>query len=393
MRKVGVVHYDEIALKGGNRKLYEQALVTAIARKIAQEKIPYTLSNRWGRIIIEPKTGATWRQDMDAVLQNILQTTPGVAVFGFGIAVESERECILAAVRYVAQYIEKDFETFKIATTRTDKNFSISSQEMSKVAGSAAFEILGDKKRVDLKNADLTIRIEILTDIAYVYVRENGLSGLPVSSSGKAVALLSGGFDSPVAVHMCAVRGVRPILVHFHAYPHTSRASLEKVEDLGRVLSNVCGPIVLYMIPLLEAQKEISFAAPERLRVVLYRRLMMRVAEEIARKENGRAIITGESVGQVASQTLENMRAVGDATTLPIIRPLAGMNKREIIDRAREIGTHDISVLPHEDTCTVFMPKQPETRATLEEVHEAEKLYDSKALVAHMLKETELIKL
>jgi len=398
MKKIAVIHYDEIALKGGNRRLFEQVLVNNLATKIQEHGLPLRVHNQWGRIVVEQKTkeDVKWDEECDKVLLDICAKTPGVAVFGIGLCVDSTEESIMEGVADVAQYILKGrrvFNTFSIMATRTDKAFPSSSQEIAKRAGDVASDIFGDTKKVQLTHPELTIKVEILQTESYIYERLNGLSGLPVGSSGRAVALLSGGFDSPVATHMCAVRGVRPILMHFHSYPHTSRAAIEKVEAIAGVLRDVCGSITLVFVPLLPSQKEIAMTAPERLRVVLYRRLMVRAAEVWAQKHNARAIITGESVGQVASQTLENISAVAQATSLPILRPLSGMNKQEIINRAREIGTHDISVLPHDDTCTVFMPKHPETRAKLEDVLEAEKNYDSENLITEMLKKSEIIKL
>lgn len=392
MQQVAIVHYDEIGLKGGNRKSYEEALARALQGKLRSRALPYMVVNKWGRIIIVPKEGAVWSDEHTETLRHICATTPGVAVFGIGISVLPTEDAILEGVRYVAQYITGEWHTFRITTARTEKSFPKSSQRMNELAGGVVLAV-HPKKQVQLQHPDVILRVEILHDAAYIYVRESGLYGLPIGTSGKAVALLSGGFDSPVATHMCAVRGVRPVLVHFHSHPHTSRAAIEKVEALAEVLRDVCGPVTLYLVPLLSAQKAISLSAPERLRVVLYRRLMMRTAEAIARREKAKALITGESVGQVASQTLENIAVVEEATLLPVLRPLAGTNKKDIIDYARRIQTHDISVLPHDDTCTVFMPKHPELHATLADVRAAEELYDSEALVRGMLKSAEVQKI
>jgi len=389
-KRIAMVHYDEIALKGNNRKVFEQFLVKNIARKIKYARLPFTVANQWGRIVISSADDSNWNPDNDSSLCTILSNTPGVSVFGIGLSVAKEEKNMIQAAIDVAKDKEDTFKTFRVTTTRLDKNYPLVSQEVDALLGEGVWEFFKKKKEVKLKNPDLTIRVEIHENEVYVYGKENGLSGLPVGSSGRAVALLSGGFDSPVATHMCAVRGVEPVLMHFHAYPQTSRAAIEKVEDLAKVLREVCGPITLVLAPLLDAQKEIALTAPEKLRVILYRRLMMKVAQVWGEKNNVKAIITGEAIGQVASQTLENISAVEDATTLPVLRPLAGMNKQEIINRARTIGTHDISVLPHDDTCTVFMPKHPETKAKLEKVLEAEKKYDSEKLVTHILENLEV---
>ncbi len=389
MRKIAMVHYDEIALKGNNRKVFEQFLVTNIALKIKSAGLPFTVANQWGRLVISASEDTSWNTKNNFSLRAILSNTPGVSVFGIGFSVAKEEKNMIQAAIGVAKNKGNEFETFRITTTRLDKSYSLVSQEVDALLGESVWEFFKKKKEVKLKNPDLTIRVEVHESEVYVYGKERGLSGLPVGSSGRAVALLSGGFDSPVATHMCAVRGVEPILMHFHAYPQTSRAAIEKVEDLAKVLHEVCGPITLLLVPLLDAQKEIALTAPEKLRVILYRRLMMKVAQAWGEKNNVKAIITGEAIGQVASQTLENISAVENATTLPVLRPLAGMNKQEIIDRSKEIGTHDISVLPHDDTCTVFMPKHPETKAKLKGVLEAEKKYNSESLVAHILENLE----
>jgi len=390
MKKVAMVHYDEIALKGANRKIFEQSLVNNLARKIKHAGLDFTVENRWGRLVIASKDGFEWDDSQNNTLRSLLSSTPGVSVFGIGVSVKREDEEMKNAVIELAKREEKNFETFRVTTTRVDKTYPKVSQEIDESLGGEVWEFFNGKKKVQLKKPDLTIRVEIHKDEVYVYGKEKGVSGLPVGSSGRAVALLSGGFDSPVATYMCAVRGVEPLLMHFHAYPQTSRDAIEKVEDLAQVLRGVCGPLTLVLAPLLEAQKEIALTAPEKLRVILYRRLMMKVAQAWGEKNNAKALITGESVGQVASQTLENMSAVENATTFPVLRPLAGMNKQEIINRAREIGTHDISVLPHDDTCTVFMPKRPETKAKLKEVLAAEEKYDSEKLVTHILEKLEV---
>jgi thiamine biosynthesis protein ThiI len=385
MKEIAVVHYDDIALKGANRAIFEQKLVHNIAYKIKKNNLPLTIENRWGRMLVVAQGGESWRQEHTDTLSEILRTTPGVAVFGIGVATGPSNEEMAKGVVQVVQNLKRNFDTFRVTTTRLDKSYPATSQDVDRDLGSLVLALTGNTKKVQLKDPDVTIRVEILTETVYIYVKERGISGLPVGSSGKAIALLSGGFDSPVAAYMCATRGVEPLLIHFHAYPQTSRAAIEKVEELAAVLSAICGPLTLALVPLLDAQKEIALVAPEKLRVILYRRLMMKVAEVWGGSQNAKAIITGESVGQVASQTLENIAAIEDATTLPVLRPLSGMHKREIIDRARIIGTHDISSLPHDDTCTMFMPKRPETKARLDKVVAAEKKYDTEKLVAHML--------
>ena len=391
MKRVGIIHYDEIGLKGSNRKSFEHTLITNVARKISAHKLPLTIENRWSRIIVAGAINGCWQNAYDGPMRTILTNTPGVSVFGIGFMVEATQEAIFEGVtKSITSLDMNSFETFRVSTTRVDKTFPYTSKDFDRITGSHVQGCFNSNKKVQLASADLVIRIEILKDRAYVYIKERGLSGLAVRSSGRAVALLSGGFDSPVATHMCATRGVEPLLMHFHAHPQTSRAALEKVEDLARILSDVCGPLTLALVPLLAAQKEIALIVPEKLRIILYRRLMMKAAEKWGKENGAKAIITGESVGQVASQTLENIGVVGNATMLPVLRPLAGMHKQDIIRKSRIIGTHDISILPHDDTCTIFMPKHPETKARLSTVLKAEELYDSQKLVDDMLERIEI---
>ena len=394
MEKVAIVHYDEIALKGANRKIFEQALVSNLVRKIKRAELPVVVENTWGRIVIRAKQHEEWGSEHDTAVSMMLARTPGVTVFGLGYAVDADNDAVIRAIDEVMKTQVGAFRTFRVTTTRVDKKYPGSSQDLDRMFGAHIFqEICNGEKNVDLNNPDVNVRVEILQTGAYVYIKQEGISGLPVGSTGKAVALLSGGFDSPVAAYMCAQRGVEPLLMHFHAYPQTSKAAIEKVEDLARVLKDICGSVTLAMVPLLDAQKEIALTAPEKLRVVLYRRLMMRVAEKWALDTNAKALITGDSVGQVASQTLENISAIERAVDMPILRPLCGMNKRDIVNMSRTIGTHDISVIRADDTCTVFMPKKPETKARLDQVLRAEESYDSDKLVDDMLARIEIQKL
>ena len=388
MKNVAVIHYDEIALKGANRHIFEQKLVQNLAWHIQDNELPYFLEHRWGRIIATTHSIAEGKASQKK-LEFVLSRVPGVSVYGIGVAVDRNIEALKNGMQYVIEQTDGDFKTFRISTKRVDKTYPGTSTQIDVELGAHAERIVGAKARVQLIHPDVDVRVEILHDRAYIYIKKQGPSGLPVGSSGKAVALLSGGFDSPVAVYMCAVRGVQPLLMHFHAYPQTSRAAIEKVEALARELRNTIGPTQLALVPLLESQKQIALTAPEKLRVILYRRLMMRIAQQWGKEHKAKAIITGESVGQVASQTLENMHAIGTVASMPILRPLCGMNKRDIIKKAVNIGTHDISVLPYDDTCTVFMPKNPETKARVQDVEKAEELYNVNKLVEDMLSQIE----
>ncbi|MDH4330564.1 MAG: tRNA 4-thiouridine(8) synthase ThiI, partial [Candidatus Moranbacteria bacterium] len=288
---------------------------------------------------------------------------------------------------------DEKFENFRITTKRSNKNFPATSEEVNREVGAYVFE--KSKKPGKMKGADLECFIEIVDDKALVYVKKmKGAGGLPVGSGGRALTMLSGGIDSPVAAYYGIKRGVKMDFVHFHSIPYTSEASNEKVRALATSLLQFQANAKIFMIPFAKIQQEIVMNTPEKLRVVLYRRMMMRIAETLANKKGYLALYSGESVGQVASQTLENIRATEDAVKLPILRPLIGFDKDEIIELAQKIGTFETSILPHEDCCTRFIPKHPETRAALEEVHAAEKNLNIEKMIEEALREmdTEKIK-
>lgn len=379
MKKIVIVHYDEIALKGRNRPFFERALVDNIKNKSGAG---YHVKNGWGRIFIEGSD--------DVKIIKVLRMTPGVANFGIGF--ETARQDL--SVEEMGELAIKlaqgaDFKTFRITVRRVDKSFNKNSNEIEREVGEIVFEHFKREKKVNLKNPDIEIVSEVLHKSVVVYIKQIGIGGLPVGSSGRAVALLSGGFDSPVAAYQLIKRGVRPVCVHFHGLPKTTPAAIEKVRDITEVLVHYAGKVELVLVPIVPAMQVIAKNAPHKLRIVLLRRLMMRIAEQIATKYKAKAVITGESVGQVASQTLENLHAIGTATSLPVLRPLCGLNKVEIINLARKIGTHDISIRPHDDTCEMFVPDKPETKAKMEEILEAEKTYNVNSLVDKALEGVE----
>jgi thiamine biosynthesis protein ThiI len=263
------------------------------------------------------------------------------------------------------------FESFRIETQRGDKTFPLNSPEINRQLGAAVKQQSG--ARVDLSNPELTVTVEILPhDAFFGFEKISGAGGLPVGASGRLVALISGGIDSPVAAYRMMKRGCRLIFVHFHSAPYLDKTSQEKVRQLITLLTRHQFLSRLYLVPFGEIQRQIVTAVNRPLRVVLYRRMMLRIAEAIARKEKAKALVTGESLGQVASQTLENISVIQQAATLPILRPLVGMDKQEIIDQARRMGTFDISSIPDQDCCQLFVPKHPATKARFDEVEEAE---------------------
>jgi thiamine biosynthesis protein ThiI len=269
----------------------------------------------------------------------------------------------------------RSFNSFRIDTRRADKTFPLTSVEINKRVG--AYVKDRSQARVDLEKAELTCWIEIVEKYALIYVeRIPGPGGLPVGSSGKVVVLLSGGIDSPVAAWKMMKRGCTPVFVHFHSFPYTNKESQEKALLIARHLSAYSLRAKVYLVPFAEVQRHIMVDTPAETRVILYRRYMMRLAEQIARKEKARVLVTGDSVGQVASQTIENIDVISRAVSMPILRPLIGDDKIEIVDIARRIGTYEISIMPDQDCCSLFVPKHPETRAHLPEIETSESRLD-----------------
>ena len=284
---------------------------------------------------------------------------------------------------------DREFETFKIHARRADKRFPIKSPELNRQLGAFIGERTG--KRVLLENPDLTCFVHLVPGKAYLYFeRLRGAGGLPVSTGGKVAVLLSGGIDSPVAAYRILRRGCRALFIHFHSYPHTSMESQEKVRDLVSRLSRHQYRSTLYLVPFAEAQRRIVANTPAATRVILYRRMMLRIAERIAGPEGAQALVTGESIGQVASQTLENIRVISRATEMLILRPLVGSDKEDIIRLAQNIGTFPISVLPDQDWCSLFVPRHPETRSSLPAILAAEEQIDVDALVDDALARTQV---
>jgi len=305
-------------------------------------------------------------------------TTFGVANYSVGVEMPIDLEAIRAAVVACAQ--AAPFATFGIRTRRADKSFPMTSPELSAVLGAAVLEQVGG--RVDLEHPDLLINVEILPKTAYVSGgKRPGPGGLPVTISGRVTCLMSGGIDSPVAAYRMMQRGCRVDFVHFSGAPYTSRASVDKAHELAMHLTRYQLRSELWVVPFGEIQSEIVARVPRTHRIVLYRRMMLRIAEALG-QGGARVLVTGESLGQVSSQTLENMQAIAAATSTLVLRPLVGMDKQEIIAQAERIGTFATSILPDQDCCSLFTPPHPTTRATVAEVEAAERLLDVPALVA-----------
>lgn len=359
-----LLHYHEIALKGENREWFERKLIENVRQALSAYVV--TIKRMAGRIMVHPKN----KTDIPEIIK-CLQKIFGIAHILHVYESVPDLEKLGADLFALVQ--KKDFHTFRITSHRANKNLSFTSGDADRFLGNYLLQNMDDKK-VQLKNPDLECTIHFVEKYAFImFGKIPGPGGLPVGVSGKIVSLISSGIDSPVAAWCMAKRGAKIIFVHFHSYPYTDASSQENVRELVNVLNAWQGPSKIHFVPFIDIQKDIIAQAPEKLRVILYRRAMIRIAEEIARKEGAQALVTGESLGQVASQTLENINTVDAAAVLPIFRPLIGMDKREIIDRAKGIGTYDISIRPYKDCCSLFTPKHPETKASIAEVEEAEK--------------------
>ncbi|MHB2156399.1 tRNA uracil 4-sulfurtransferase ThiI [Calditrichota bacterium GD2] len=387
MNRVFLCHYSEIGLKKGNRNYFERILESNM-RKSLQRYLPeekFSIKKDHKRFLVY------FNEDVKIdLVKSALERVFGLANFSPVTTVSLEMsEIENIALKLMENRPEK---TFAVRTKRAEKSFPLTSQDINVQVGARIAENTG--KKVDLTRPEITCHIEVMRDKALIFVeRFPGPGGLPVSASGKVLTLLSGGFDSPVASYLMLKRGAKSAFIHFHSYPYTNKFSQEKVIELARILNQYQFNSKLFMVPFAETQEEIVFNCPDKLRVILYRRFMMRIAEALAKKEGFKAIVTGEALGQVASQTLENMGAIEQVITLPVLRPLVGLDKAEIIAIARRIGTYDISVKPHDDACTRFMPRKPETRAKLHEVLKAEEGLDVEGMVQKALEKMELVEI
>jgi thiamine biosynthesis protein ThiI len=366
-----LIRYHEIALKKGNRPYFTELLkrnVLAAVRDLGAKEI----RSLPARLLL------TFKDDFDSqVVVERIQAVFGVANFSLvertSRDIETVREGILKLLNGTK------FESFRIETQRGDKSFPLTSPEINRQLGAAVKAKTG--ARVDLTHAEMTITVEILPrDAFFGFDRIPGAGGLPVGASGRIAALISGGIDSPVAAYRMMQRGCRLIFIHFHSAPYLDKTSQEKVRQLVTRLTRHQYQSRLYLVPFGEIQRRIVAGTDRPLRVILYRRMMLRIAESLARQERAKALVTGESLAQVASQTLENMAVIQKAAVLPILRPLVGMDKQEIIDQARRIGTFDISSIPDQDCCQLFVPKHPATKARVEAVEEAESKLDVSAM-------------
>jgi len=378
-----VVHYHEIALKGRNRPFFINRLVRNIESATADLPVKRVVPLP-GRLLVELGDGAAWPR-----LRERLSKVAGIANFSPTQRVELDIDSLSQKV--VAAVSDRPFQSFRITTRRANKRFSLNSMEIDREVGARVKAATG--ARVNLTSPETIIYIEILPREALFYFEKlEGIHGVPVGTAGRVAALLSGGIDSPVAAYRMMKRGCRVDFIHFHSVPFLSRASQQKVKEIIDVLTAYQYRSRLYLVAFGDLQRQIMLAAPAPLRVILYRRFMMRIATTLARHRRARALVTGESLGQVASQTLDNIAVIETAAGLPVLRPLIGMDKNEITCQAREIGTYEISILPDQDCCQLFMPTHPATSSRLNEVQEAERRLEADPLVQTAVEDVEEVR-
>ena len=383
MKKVIIIRYCEIHLKGKNRSYFERLLIENIERNL--KDIPHVFNRMNARYLIEDYR----EEDYPAICEK-LKKICGIHSYSVAYSVPTSLENIAGCAYALAENFKG---TFKIETNRADKTFRLNSVEISRELGGLVLDKFPALK-VDVVRPENVINVDLREGgftLVFTGVTK-GLGGLPTMSSGRGMLMLSGGIDSPVAGYMMAKRGMKLDAVHFHSYPYTSVAAREKVEELAKKVADYCNGINLYVVKFTEIQEEIHKKCPEELMITMMRRFMMRIAERLAKTSGGQAIITGESLGQVASQTIESITSSNSVVTMPVLRPLIAFDKLEIIEVAEKIGTFNTSILPYEDCCTVFLPKFPAIKPKMETILKAEAKLDVETLIENALKNTEIVR-
>ena len=386
MEQVLLVRYTEIHLKGLNRPYFERALVDNMKR--ALRGMSPKIEREHGRIYVRNISEESFPEATDRLTRVF-----GIHSVSPAVAVEKDWETVVAAALGL---MEKRLDetgrdvSFKVLARRSDKHYIYNSDTINKELGGRVLDRFPEL-HVDVHKPQIKLSVEI-RDMAYIYCDEiPGANGMPTGTAGKASLLISGGIDSPVAGYMMAKRGLTLSAVHFYSYPYTSERARDKVVELTKLVSRYAGEIRLHLVPFTDIQMTIYEKCPEKETTVLMRRLMMKIAERIAISEGAQALITGESLGQVASQTLEALCVTNDAVSMPVFRPLIGFDKDEIMDIAHRIGTYETSILPYEDCCTVFVPKHPVTKPKLEELRASEAAVDFTEMIEKAIENTELM--
>ena len=386
MNDIILLKLGEIVLKGLNRKAFERKLLSNIAYRLKPIG-NFKISCLQSTVYVEPEDDTC---DMDEAFEACGKIF-GIISMARASACEKDKDAIARlAISCLKEQMESA-KSFKVESKRSDKSFPMTSIQLSQYVGGELQEAYPDTP-VDVHNPDLTVHVEVRDMAAYVHADPiPGAGGMPVGSNGVAVTLLSGGIDSPVSTYMIARRGVRLIPIHFFSFPYTSEQAKEKVVELAELLTAYCGRMTIEVVPFTHIQEEIRDKCPEEYFTLIMRRFMMRIAERIAEYNGAKAIVTGENLGQVASQTMEAMAVTRAVTSMPVIQPLIGFDKEEIIRLARKIGTFDTSILPYEDCCTVFTPRHPRTKPKLKDVEAAEAALDVEGLITEALNNLEHI--
>ena len=376
MHEMILCKLGEVVLKGLNRRSFEDKLMSNVNRRVSKCG-NFRVYSKQSTIYVEPKDDEC---DIEAAFESCKKVF-GIIAVSKALPCEKDIQKIIAAAK---EYLACDMRTarsFKVESKRADKTFPLTSIQISQQVGGALHQAFPTCE-VNVHDPELVVHIEIRDDAAYVHgPAEEGAGGLPIGMGGVAVSLLSGGIDSPVSSYMIAKRGVKLEMVHFFSPPYTSDEAKEKVLSLAKLLVPWCGRLTVQIVPFTEIQEEIRRNCPEEFFTLIMRRFMMRISQRVADQVKAKALVTGENLGQVASQTMEALRVTEDVVDLPVLRPLIGMDKEEIVRLSRKIGTFDTSILPYEDCCTVFTPRHPRTKPNLDEVCEAEAVLDIEGLI------------
>lgn len=376
----------EIFLKGLNKHYFEERLVANVKRRlkpIGHFRVTYLQS----ALYIEAADDAA---DLDAAYDAVRKVF-GIATITRAAACEKDKDAITALAKTYLHDAMTAAHSFKVETKRSDKRFPMTSIELSQYVGGELAEAFPDTV-VDVHDPELTVRLEVREQAAYVHAQAvEAAGGMPVGCNGAAVTMLSGGIDSPVSSYMIAKRGVRLVPVHFFSFPYTSELAKEKVLSLAKELTAYTGRMTLQIVPFTHIQEEIRRACPEEYFTLIMRRFMMRIAEHVARRTRCQALVTGESIGQVASQTMDGLTCTNAVCSLPVFRPLIGFDKTEIMDYAERIGTYETSILPYEDCCTIFTPRHPQTKPRVDQLEQSETLLDGEALIERALSGIEVV--
>ncbi|WP_017726567.1 tRNA uracil 4-sulfurtransferase ThiI [Halalkalibacterium ligniniphilum] len=379
-----LVRYGELALKGKNRTSFEKRLVQNIKGTLKEFTL-LRLRRTFGRIVIELNG-----QDHIPVVDK-LKHIFGIHSFSLAVRVENDLEQMKQAALQVIQTNEKPVRTFKIQARRAYKDYPIDSQKLNHHIGGYVLSQT-ESIRVDVHNPDIEVKVEVRESGTYITSGQfEGAGGLPVGSSGKVLLMLSGGIDSPVAGYMTLKRGAELEVIHFHSPPFTNERAKQKVIDLAKTLTKFGGNIKLHLVPFTEIQQQIHKNIPTNYEMTIMRRMMLRISEELAKKTKALAIASGESLGQVASQTLHSMHTINEVTNYPIIRPLVTMDKLEVIEWAKKIGTYEISILPYEDCCTIFLPAESKTKPKREHANKFEQYIEIEQFIQKAVDETEVL--